>query len=241
MVEVVTVDHLTKNYRSQCGVQDITFSVESGTVFGLLGPNNSGKSTIIRTLLGFLKPSSGTIHVFGLPVQEDFPALKQDIGYVPEQVSLYPYLTGRQMLLYLSRLRNNSVFLCDELVDYFQLPLDKRIREYSQPLKQKLGIVQACMHDPELIVLDEPSYCFSSYDQQQFISFLAEQKKKGKTMIIASKNISELESLCDLVGLLSSGKLLTVDTIDRLHQMKNKLLKAKRTGKKMMHASEGKP
>jgi len=146
-VDIIETKNLTKYYRKIKGIEDVTFSVKKGEIFGFLGPNGAGKTTTIRTLLGFLKPTSGKAYIFGLDIEEDGIEIKQDIGYIPGDLNLYGHLTGGQFLDYFTSLRSSDMYLLDELLSIFEVPLDRKIKGYSKGMKQKLGIIQAFMQE----------------------------------------------------------------------------------------------
>ncbi|HEC80932.1 MAG TPA: ABC transporter ATP-binding protein [Thermoplasmatales archaeon] len=183
---VIETKSLTKYYGKTRGVEDLTFSVRKGEIFGFLGPNGAGKTTTIRTLLGFLKPTDGEAYVFGKNVKDNIVEIKRDIGYIPGDLNLYGHLTGQRFLDYFVSLRNQDATLLDELLEIFEVPLDRKIKGYSKGMKQKLGIIQAFMHDPDLVVMDEPTSSLDPLLQQRFYEFLHREKKKGKTMFFSS-------------------------------------------------------
>ena len=156
-MDIIETKNLTKYYRKIKGIEDVTLSVKKGEIFGFLGPNGAGKTTAIRTLLGFLKPTSGKAYIFGLDIEEDGIEIKQDIGYIPGDLNLYGNMTGRQFLNYFISLRNSDMYLLDDLLAIFDIPLDRKVKGYSKGMKQQLGIIQAFMHDPELVIMDEPT------------------------------------------------------------------------------------
>lgn len=166
-MDIIETKNLTKYYGKIKGIEDVTFSVKKGEIFGFLGPNGAGKTTTIRTLLGFLNPTSGSAYIFGLDIEEDGIAIKQDIGYIPGDLNLYGHLTGRQFLNYFISLRDSDMYLLDDLLSIFEVPLDRKIKGYSKGMKQKLGIIQAFMHDPELVIMDEPTASLDPLLQQE--------------------------------------------------------------------------
>ncbi|MEM4257759.1 MAG: ABC transporter ATP-binding protein [Candidatus Thermoplasmatota archaeon] len=239
MVEVITVDHLTKYHHTTCVLHDLSFSVQSGEVFGLLGPDGAGKTTLLRTLLGFLKPDTGCIRLFDLQVPNHSSVINTDIGYISNQVSFYRYVTGYQMLSYLSKLRGNALYAFDELVHLFEIPLHEKIHRYHPELKQKLNIIQAFMHEPAVVLMDDPVRLLNDEDRKIFFSLLAEQKKKGATMVFASGDFDELALICDRIGLLHNGVLLVVDTVEGLRKTKDTLLApGKNDGQTCLSAGE---
>jgi len=226
-VDIIETKNLTKYYGKIKGIEDVTLSVKKGEIFGFLGPNGAGKTTIIRTLLGFLKPTSGKAYIFGLDIDEDGIEIKQDIGYIPGDLNLYGHLTGRQFLDYFTSLRDSDMYLFDELYSIFEVPLERRIKGYSKGMKQKLGIIQAFMHDPELVIMDEPTGGLDPLLQAEFYKFLIKEKKKGRTMFFSSHILSEVDRICDRVAIIRNGSLVALEDIDTLKNKKGKIIRVK--------------
>jgi len=226
-VDIIETENLTKYYGKIKGIEDVTFSVKKGEIFGFLGPNGAGKTTTIRTILGFLKPTRGSACIFGLDIQDDGVDIKQDIGYIPGDFNLYGHLTGKQFLDYFTSLRSSDMFLLDELLSIFEVPLDRKIKGYSKGMKQKLGIIQAFMHDPELVIMDEPTSGLDPLLQQEFYKFIIKEKKKGRTMFFSSHILSEVDKICDRVAIIRDGNITTVENVDILKNKKGKIIKIK--------------
>jgi len=226
-VDIIETKNLTKYYGKIRGIEDITLSVKKGEIFGFLGPNGAGKTTMIRTLLGFLKPTRGGAYLFGLNINEDGLEIKQDIGYIPGDLNLYGHLAGGQFLQYFTSLRSSDAYLLEELLTIFDVPLDRKIKGYSKGMKQKLGIIQAFMHDPELVIMDEPTSGLDPLLQQKFYDFLLKEKKKGKTMFLSSHILSEVDKICDRVGIVRDGRLVALENIDTLKDKKGKIIRLK--------------
>jgi ABC-2 type transport system ATP-binding protein len=226
-VDIIEINNLTKYYGKIKGIEDVSFSVKKGEIFGFLGPNGAGKTTTIRTLLGFLKPTRGKAYIFGLDIEEDGIEIKQDVGYIPGDLNLYGHLTGRQFLNYFISLRDSDMYLFDELLSIFEVPLDRKIKGYSKGMKQKLGIIQAFMHDPELVVMDEPTAGLDPLLQQEFYKFLKKEKEKGRTMFFSSHILSEVDKLCDRVAIIRNGSLVALEDVDTLKNKKGKIIRVK--------------
>lgn len=226
-MDIIETKNLTKYYGKIRGIEDITLSVKKGEIFGFLGPNGAGKTTMIRTLLGFLKPTRGGAYLFGLNINEDGLEIKQDIGYIPGDLNLYGHLAGGQFLQYFTSLRSSDAYLLEELLTIFDVPLDRKIKGYSKGMKQKLGIIQAFMHDPELVIMDEPTSGLDPLLQQKFYDFLLKEKKKGKTMFLSSHILSEVDKICDRVGIVRDGRLVALENIDTLKDKKGKIIRLK--------------
>lgn len=217
MATIIAVNHLAKRYGSNRGVQDITFDVSEGAVFGFLGPNGAGKTTTIRTLMGFLRPTSGSAKIGGLDCWAQSTGVKRVVGYLPSEYTLDPALTGAQILQYLGNLRGgvDQTYL-RQLVERLELDPTRRFREYSRGNKQKIGLVQAFMHRPRLLIMDEPTSGLDPLNQQEFYRMVAEVKAEGRTVFLSSHNLAEVEHTCDRVGIIREGQLVKVDAVSAL-------------------------
>jgi ABC-2 type transport system ATP-binding protein len=229
---IIEIKNLTKYYGKIKGIENVSFSIEKGEIFGFLGPNGAGKTTTIRTLLGFLKPTKGKAFIFGKNVEEDIVKIKEKTGYIPGELALYGDMTAKDLLKYFSKLRRNfDEKKLERLLEIFELPLNRKIKRYSQGMKQKLSIVQAFMHNPELIVMDEPTAGLDPLLKKKFYNFLREEKNKGKTMLISSHILTEVDKISDRVGIIKDGKLVALENIDSLKNKKGKVVKVKTIGK----------
>ncbi len=197
----------------------VTLSVRPGEIFGFLGPNGAGKSTCIRLLLGFLHPTAGTARVLGLDTEADGVAIRARVGYLPGGIALYDAMTGRDLLDYLAALSGRSPTLRPRLVDGLELSardLARPVRDYSRGMRQKLGIVQALQHDPELAILDEPSEGLDPLMQRAFYEILDELRAAGLTVFLSSHILSEVERVCDRVAIVRRGRLVALEEIGAL-------------------------
>jgi len=212
----IEVNGLTKSYGETVANDDLTFSIERGEIFGYLGPNGAGKSTTIRQLLGFQSPTEGTATVLGADVRDQraLRSVKSRIGYLPGEPAFTESVTGQEFLDYQAALKGDS--RREELLELFTPPLDRKIREYSTGNKQMLGIVQAFMHDPDLLVMDEPTSGLDPLKQEAFNAFLREERERGKTVFFSSHILGEVRRVCDRVGIIRDGRLVTVETVDDL-------------------------
>ena len=226
-MDVIETDNLTKYYGKIKGVEDLTFSVKKGEIFGFLGPNGAGKTTTIRTLLGFLKPTSGEAYIFGKNIVDSVVEIKREVGYIPGELNLYNHMTGSQFLNYFASLRNREMTILDELLDIFEVPLERKIKGYSKGMKQKVGVIQAFMDDPDMVIMDEPTAGLDPLLQQKFYEFLHKQKKKGKTMFLSSHLLGDVDKVCDRVGIIREGALITLESVDTLKQKKGKIIRVK--------------
>jgi ABC-2 type transport system ATP-binding protein len=226
-VNVIETNNLTKYYGKIKGVEDITFTVKKGEIFGFLGPNGAGKTTTIRTLLGYLQPTRGTATIFGKNIDDNIVDIKREVAYIPGDLNIYGHLTGREFLNYFASLRNRKMILLDELLKIFEVPLERKIKGYSKGMKQKLAIIQAFMDDPEMVIMDEPTSGLDPLLQQKFYEFVLKQKKKGKSMFFSSHILSEVDKVCDRVGIIRNGKLIALENVEEMKQKLGKIIRVK--------------
>lgn len=213
---VIRIEGLTKYYGKYRGILDLNLEVYNGEIFGFLGPNGAGKTTTIRLILDLIKPTRGRVKVFGKDVRNSYE-IKRRIGYLPGELSLYENLTGKEFLEYMGNLRKKIDYrLIKELSQRFDCDLSKPIKTLSRGNKQKIGLIQAFIHDPDLLVLDEPTIGLDPLMQHEFYKLVFELKAKGKTIFLSSHILPEVERICDRVGIIREGKLLTVEKIEDL-------------------------
>lgn len=226
-MSVIEFDDLTKYYGDIRGIEGLSFEVEEGEIFGYLGPNGAGKTTTIRTLLGFLKPTRGDARIFGKEISENLVEIKENVGYIPGELSLYGDLSGKAFLDYFESLRNSDSPLLEDLLDLFEVPLDRKIEGYSKGMRQKLALIQAFMHDPAVVMMDEPTAGLDPLMQQRVYDFLRGEKEKGKTLFFSSHILSEVDKICDRVGIIRDGELVALEDIDSLKEKRGKILRLK--------------
>ena len=215
----IDVQGLTKRFGDFVAVGDLDLTVERGEVFGFLGPNGSGKSTTIRTFLDQIRPTSGTVRIFGLDSGRDSREVRSRIGSVPGDPALYPRLTGRQVLDYFARLRGGvDLRYLEELTTRLGPDLDKKISECSTGNRQKVGLIQALMHRPDLLVLDEPSSGLDPLVQQEFHALVNEARDEGRTVFLSTHTLSEVERVADRVAIIRHGRLAAVESIEELRR-----------------------
>jgi ABC-2 type transport system ATP-binding protein len=205
---------LTKHYGHLRALESLDLVVRAGEVFGFLGPNGAGKSTTIRLLLGFLHPTAGGGRVLGLDIVRDSVAIRRRIGYLPGGIALYDTLSGARLLDYLGELTGRPPVRRRELCERLELSpstLQRLVRDYSRGMRQKIGIVQALQHDPELAVLDEPSEGLDPLMQRAFYEILDALKAEGRTIFFSSHVLSEVERVCDRVAIVRQGRLVVLE------------------------------
>jgi ABC-2 type transport system ATP-binding protein len=216
----VATSGLSKDYGSGRGLFGLDLEVQEGEIFGFLGPNGAGKSTTMRLLLDLIKPSSGSAQILGLDTVKDSLAIRRRIGFLPGDLALYPKLTGRAMLDYLADLRGGvDKHVRDALVQRFDADLDRPVRELSTGNRQKLGLIQAFMHEPELVILDEPIAGLDPLVQQSFHALLGEIGAQGRTVFLSSHTLSEVERVTHRLAILRRGRLVVVDSLDNLRKV----------------------
>jgi ABC-2 type transport system ATP-binding protein len=214
---VVSAHSLTKRYGRRRGVEDLTFDVEPGEAFGYLGPNGAGKTTTIRTMLDFIAPTSGAVRIFGLDSRADSVEIHRRLGYLPGELALYERMTGAEYLAHFAALRGGvDERAVRDLVERLAVDPTVHIRSLSHGNKQKLGLIQAFMHRPELLVLDEPTQGLDPLVQQEFHRMVGEARADGRTVFLSSHVMTEVERLCDRVAILREGRLVTVEDIGDL-------------------------
>lgn len=215
--EILEIKNLTKYYGKVLGVKDLSLTLYEGEVFGFIGPNGAGKSTTIRSIMNLINKTEGNVLLNGKELGKDDVALKELIGYLPSEVHLYEDLTVKEMLNYHEYFyKKNCHKRRKELVKKLKLDESKKIEELSLGNSKKLGIILAFMHEPKLLILDEPTSGLDPIMQQIFYELLEEEKKKGTTIFYSTHILSEISKVCDRVGIIKDGKLLTVETMEEM-------------------------
>ncbi len=217
MAACVEMENLTKYYGKKLGVTGLTFDVIPGEVVGFLGPNGSGKTTGLRMLVGLLKITSGSARLFGTDVATATPAIRKRIGYLPGTLTLHKNMSVREYFEFLGAMRTMDCRRSYEtLSERFGLALDRDIASLSKGTRQKVGVVQAFMHSPDLLILDEPTSGLDPFMQREFDDLLDESKQRGAAVLLSSHVMSEVERLASRVAIIDKGKLVVVEQVDRL-------------------------
>ena len=220
MDPVIRTEKLTKSYGSHRGIIDIDLAVEEGEAFGFLGPNGAGKTTTIRTLLDHIRPTSGRATIFGIDTTADPIAIHRRLGYLPGEFALYDKLTGGQTIEYFANLRGGVDKTYQRgLVDRLDLDTTRKFKEYSKGNKQKVGLVVALQHRPDLLLLDEPTSGLDPLVQQTFYEVIREAKAEGRTVFLSSHILSEVEKTADRVAIIRDGRLVRVDRVEALRDL----------------------
>jgi ABC-2 type transport system ATP-binding protein len=214
---VIETEGLTKLYGTSRGIEDVGFSVEAAEVFGFLGPNGAGKTTTIRTLLDLLHPSAGSARIFGLDSHRETVPIRARLGNLPGDFGYGKQATGREALWLLARLREiEGLGRAEALAERFRADLDRPLGELSRGNRQKVGLILATFHSPELLILDEPTSGLDPLMQEEFLLLVAEERERGCTVFISSHELDEVERVCDRVGIVREGRLIAVERIHEL-------------------------
>lgn len=218
---MIQLEQVTKRYRDYTAVDNLSLNVEDGEIVGVIGHNGAGKSTLLKMVTGLLEPTLGTVRVMGRDMRKDSVAIKQQLGYLPEESPLYDALTPRQYLMFFSELygmpRKKAAERIDELLDSLNLPeKDKLTGKFSKGMKRKTAIARALLHDPRLLILDEPNSGLDPLTSFFIIHYLKSLKSQGKTILLSVHNLFHVEYICDRVAILKNGHLLVYDKMDAI-------------------------
>lgn len=217
MNAALSIENLTRDYGHGRGVFNLNFTVPQGEVFGFLGPNGAGKTTTIRHIMGFLKPRQGGCMVLGANSWQQRPHIQKSLGYIPGEMAFPEDMTGTGFLHFYGKYRGmQGEGRRKELLERFELDAGGKLKKMSKGMKQKVGIVASLMHDPAVLVLDEPSSGLDPLMQNRFIELILEEKKRGKTILMSSHMFEEVERTCQRVGIIRAGRMVAIDTVDKL-------------------------
>jgi len=226
-MNAIELSSLSKFYGNQCGIDSVSFTVKKGEIFGFIGPNGAGKSTTIRTLLGLLNATSGKAEIMGIDISNEGAIIREKIGYLPSEVDYYSEMSSKELLLYHAAMYKvvdveNKI---QELATYFQLELDRPIDDLSYGNKKKCAIIQSVLHDPEVLILDEPTGGLDPLMQNRFFELLERQNKKGVTIFFSSHVLSEIQRMCDRAAIIRDGKIIAVEDISTLLSKQMKMVR----------------
>jgi ABC-2 type transport system ATP-binding protein len=223
MPAIIQTHQLTKSHGRSRGILEVSFDIQEGEVFGFLGPNGAGKTTTMRTLMGLLHANSGSATIGGLDCWTQSTEVKKLVGYLPGEFTFDPGLRGAQIIEYLGHLRGGvDQAYVRSLVERLGLDPSKRFRAYSHGNKQKLGLVQAFMHQPRLLILDEPTSGLDPLNQQEFYKMVAEIHAEGRTVFLSSHILPEVEQTCDRLAIIREGRLVTIDHVSALKAIRQR-------------------
>jgi ABC-2 type transport system ATP-binding protein len=218
-MNAIDIRELQKSYGPRAVLHRVSFAVPAGSIFGFLGPNGAGKTTTIRILLGLLRASGGAARVFGRDVWHDGPYVRRGVGYLPGDVRFYDWFTGRATLEMFNAARGGGHSgEITRLQRVFDLDLDKKVRRYSRGMKQKLGLIQALMHKPRLLILDEPTTALDPLVREALSDELRAAAREGRSILFSSHTLTEVEELCDEVAIVRGGKIIENERISVLRQ-----------------------
>ena len=220
MPPVISTSRLSKQYGHVLALKNLALEVNQGEVLGYLGPNGAGKTTTIRLLLGLIAPTAGSATIFGLDAQHQAPEVHRRLAYVPGEANLWPSLTGHETLALLGRVQGHvDEPYRDELIKRFDFDPSKKVRSYSKGNRQKVSLIGALMTRPDLLILDEPTSGLDPLMEQTFRECMQEAKQRGQTVFLSSHILSEVEALCDRVGILRMGELLELGTLAQMRHL----------------------
>jgi len=218
MTGSINTTDLTKFYGKHRGILGVSLDINEGEVFGLLGPNGAGKTTCIRIFLDFIRPSSGSATVLGMDSRSDSVEIRRNVGYLPGDFITYEKLTAEELLQYFANLRGGHLRKAKALAERFDLDLSRKIGELSRGNRQKVGLIQAFMSDPKLLILDEPTTGLDPLLQQEFHTLVLEEAEAGKTLFVSSHVLPEVEVICDRVGIIREGSIVAIEEVATLRK-----------------------
>ena len=218
-MSIIETQSLTRNYGPRRGIESISFAVPQGSLYGFLGPNGAGKTTTIRVMVGLLRPSAGSARILGLDCWRDTRAIKAEVGYMPGDVRLHAWMDGTQALRIWGEIRRRELRAYGrELAERFDLDLSVKVRNMSRGMRQKLGLILALAHKPQLLILDEPTVTLDPLMQTAVHTLLREMAAAGHTVFFSSHTLSEVDQLCDRVAMIRDGRLVADELLDSLRK-----------------------
>ncbi|HSK51019.1 MAG TPA: ABC transporter ATP-binding protein [Solirubrobacterales bacterium] len=216
-VPTIEADGLTKFYGRHRGIEDVTFAVAPGEVFGFLGPNGAGKTTTIRALLDLHHPTGGSARLFGLDSRRDSVAIRARLGNLPGDFGFGRQASGGEALRLLARLRGvEGIGRAEALAERFHADLERPLGQLSRGNRQKVGLILATFHEPELLIFDEPTSGLDPLMQEEFLALVAEERERGCTVFVSSHDLDEVQRICDRVGIVREGRLIAVERMEDL-------------------------
>lgn len=222
-MNVININHITKDYGNHRGVFDLSFQVKEGEVLGFLGPNGAGKTTTIRQLLGFIKPDSGSVSILGKDCFQKADEIQRKLGYLPGEIAFIDSMRGWEFIRFIADMKGmKDLSRAKELMEQFELNPNGKIKKMSKGMKQKIGIICAFMQNPKILILDEPTSGLDPLMQNRFVDLILEEKKRGKTILMSSHIFEEIEKTCDRAAIIREGSLVAVDSMEKLCQGRTK-------------------
>lgn len=222
-MEVIKIDHITKDYGNHKGVFDVSFIINKGETVGFLGPNGSGKTTTIRQLMGFIQPDKGKVEILGLDCFNQAHLVQKELGYLPGEIAFMEEMTGIEFIHFMAELKGiKDLSKANELMDFLELDAHGKIKRMSKGMKQKIGLVIAFMQDAPILILDEPTSGLDPLMQNKFVELIKQAKKEGKTILMSSHIFEEVEHTCDRVVMIKEGKIVATETMEDLRKNRQK-------------------
>ena len=216
-MSVIAVNNLTKDYGNSKGVFDLSLDIKKGECFGFLGPNGAGKTTTIRNLMGFINSDKGSCTINGLDCRKNAADIQKSLGYIPGEIAFFDEMKGIDYLKFIASLRDlKDTSRMKELLEYFELDPNGKIKKMSKGMKQKIGLVAAFMHNPDVFILDEPTSGLDPLMQNKFVELIKSEQEKQKTILMSSHSFEEVEKTCERVGIIKNGKLVSTEYISEL-------------------------
>jgi ABC-2 type transport system ATP-binding protein len=227
---IIQTTDLTKSYGKSRGIENVDITVNRGDIFGFLGPNGAGKSTTIRTLLDFIRPTSGSASIFGMDCHEDTVRIKKRIGYIPGDFGLFGHMTGWKYLEYFGRVRGGyDAGAVKDLARRLEIKPDRKMKEYSRGMRQKIAIIQAFMNNPDLIIMDEPTNGLDPLVQQTFLDMIREATGRGTTIFMSSHVLSNVDKVCNRVAIIKDGRIAAEEKVEDLRKKSGSIVQVKFT------------
>ncbi len=228
-MDVIEAKGLTKYYvrhglksKQTMGIENVDFSIKKGEIFGFLGPNGAGKTTTMRILLDLLRPTRGSATVLGMDARADSMEIHRRVGFIPGEINFYNNMTPRALFAYYEQLKQAPAVRKGELLEIFDVPLDRPIKTFSKGMKQKVAIIQAFMFDPDVVVMDEPTTGLDPLMQQKVYDHLMALRQEGKTIFISTHNIMEAQKVCDRVAIIRNGRIVAIEGVPQLRAKSGK-------------------
>lgn len=233
MYYAIEIKNLTKNYGKHRGIEDVSFSVEEGDIFGFLGPNGAGKSTTIRSMLGLIQYESGNVTILGKDLKKNKESILREVGYMPSEAMFYPNMRVKEVIRMAADIRKtNCKDEAEKLCNRLQVDTEKKINELSLGNRKKVSIVCAMQHRPKLFIFDEPTSGLDPLMQAEFFKLIQEYVAEGATCMLSSHVLSEVKNYCKHVAIMKEGNLQCVDTVDKITKTNAKRIHMVRDGKK---------
>lgn len=221
---IIDINHITKDFGNGKGVFDASFKIPKGVTMSFLGPNGAGKTTTIRQLMGFTKPDSGSVKINGIDCFGNSETLMKQVGYLPGEITMMNEMKGIEFLYFMSKMKKmNDLSYMNELIQWFELDPNAKIRRMSKGMKQKIGIVCAFMNHPDILILDEPTSGLDPLMQNRFVELILKEKQRGTTILMSSHMFEEVEKTCDQCVIIKEGKIIAIEDMQKLRNNRTRI------------------